>query len=53
MRRRVFKLLAALFLIIAGVGATAAVADATGLINVTGDDGGSVPDNGTDAVGWD
>ena len=52
MRRRVLKLLAALFLIIAGVGATAAVADATGLINVTGDDGG-VPDNGTDAVGWD
>lgn len=45
MRRRVIKLLAALFLIIAGVGATAAVADATGLIDVT--------DNGSDAAGWD
>jgi hypothetical protein len=50
MRRRVLKLLAALFLIIAGVGVTAAVADATGLISV-GDSG--VGDSGGDASGWD
>ena len=49
MRRRVLKLLAALFLIVAGVGVTAAVADATGLIDVTG---GAPADQG-DASGWD
>jgi hypothetical protein len=45
MRRRVLKLLAALFLIIAGIGVTAAVADATGLVTIGTDSG--------DAAGWE
>jgi hypothetical protein len=43
MRQRVIKALAAFLLIIAGIGVTAAVADAAGVIDVAG----------SDAAGWE
>jgi hypothetical protein len=43
MRQRVIKALAAFFLIVAGIAASAAVADATGVVDLVG----------SDAAGWE